>query len=833
MHELDVLFPPRWRASAAVVVEAGARRWTGQALWDAASRLAAWLPAGPVAVLSADPASTLPVLLGALAAGVPYAPLDPAWPPARLAAVAGVLRPAALLVDPAIPADDPRVAAVGVAPISLDSLEDLSERAGPAPAGGGPATVFFTSGSTGQPKGILGRPGAIAHFIAWEQALLGAGPGLRVSALAPPTFDASLRDALLPLSVGGTVCVPPDRGALADPARLAAWLAEARVEVVHTVPTVFRGLLALPDLDLPALRAVLLAGEALRPADAARFLARFGEGVALYNLYGPTETTMIKLCHRVTPADAEAESVPLGRPLPGATVQVLDPAGRPRPPGRPGEIVITTPHCALGYLGDADAGAFGVDADGTPTYRTGDLGVLRADGVLEFRGRRDHQVKLRGVRVELEEVEAALAGAPGVVEAAAGLRDAVDGEPRLVAWIVGSVSPGLWAHLEATLPAALWPARLVTLASLPRLLNGKIDRAALALPAVADALDATPPEGPLEARITLILQEILGTPVGARADFFRLGGDSLQALRAVWRLNEAFGVELPIDTLYQHRTVQALAPLLAAAAPVAGLAPTDAPTLTLTTLRRGEGAPALWLPPSYGFSLVYRDLAGRLPRRSLALDLRTGPTTMAALGAAAADRLREHGPPWTLIGWSFGGALAFEVARRLAPDGAGVDLVLLDSAAPGDPYDFASADPQLAALAIDRLGGLLGRPLTADAALFAGLTPDAMMAKVLDIAEENGVPVSPATRREAAAVMGTRAATMDAWRTWRPAPWPGRALVVRAADAEADWTAGWDAVITGGVERVTLAGDHRGLLAEPAASALVALLTARRAPQAT
>jgi amino acid adenylation domain-containing protein len=820
------LFPPALasRAPDARALDAGTRTKTYAELAAEVEALAARLGDGPVAVLTTDPWEAIPVLLACLATGATYAPLDPGWPPARLQAVAATLQPG--LVWAARDLDADRQRALGPAPRAFfNEIDALPIR---APGGRGRAsTVFFTSGSTGQPKGILGRPGAIAHFIHWEQALLGltgGAPGLRVSALAPCSFDASLRDALLPLSVGGTVCIPPSREVLADGAELAAWLAHARVEVVHTVPTVFRGLLTAGTVELPDLKAVLLAGEPLRPADAERFFARFGDRVALYNLYGPTETTMIKLCHRVRPDDIAAPSIPLGRPLPETEVFVVDGQLRPRPPGRPGEVLLRTPWCALGYLGDDAAtaarfvpGLLGDDSP-VPVYRTGDLGVMRADGLLEFRGRSDHQVKLRGVRIELEEIEAALASGPGVREAVAGLRDGPDAEPRLVAWVTGEVGPALHHHLRAVLPTALLPSRIVVVATLPRLLNGKVDRSALQLP--LEAGPGVEPEGPTETRIVLILQEILATSVGVTDDFFALGGDSLQSLRAVWRLNEAFGVELPIDALYLHRTARALASQLDRVHPATTRSP-----FALRTLRRGSGPPLLWLPPSYGLSFPYRPLADRLPRPSLALDLTLpAPCPIEALGAAAAMLLRPHGPPWTLVGWSFGGVLAFEAARHLDPTGEHTTLVLLDSAAPTEPFDFTAGDPQLAALAAERLGRLLGRPLTLDPAGLRGLTPDEMLAKVLDLAEENGVTLTPAIRREAAGLMATRQATMASWRLYHPAPWPGAAHVVRSASAEHDWTARWPRFVTGALHRTTVPGDHQSMLEGPGQSVLVDLL---------
>ena len=821
------------RASgSAVALDAGQRQRTYAELEAEVGALAGWLAgcAGPVAVLASDPWWTIPALLAALAAGVPYAPLDPSWPTRRLEAVLTELQPGAVLVAPGLATHDALL--VGLERADLSEINDLAPRAAVARAPGAPTTVFFTSGSTGQPKGILGRPGAIEHFLAWERDLLHAGPGLRVSALAPPSFDAALRDALLPLSVGGTVCLPPDRTVVADGARLAAWLAAARVQVVHTVPTVFRGVLQQPSVHLPDLQAVLLAGEVLRPADAARFFAHFGDRVALYNLYGPTETTMIKLCHRVTPADLAEPSIPLGTPLPDTEVFVLDAAGRARPADRVGEIALRTPWCALGYLGQPEATARAFVPDGLgdgspiPLYRTGDLGIRRADGALEFRGRRDHQVKLRGVRVELEEVEAAIAAAPGVAEAVTALRDGPDGEPRLVAWVVGAPTD-LLAHLAAALPPALHPSQVVLVASLPRLLNGKVDRAALALPPPrTEAVDA--PEGPIELRICSILKEILSTEVGATDDFFSLGGDSLHALRAVWRLNEALGIELPIDTLYHQRSVRALAPVveqtmaLASAQPALPAAPT---TFQSTVLRPGTPV-VFWLPPSYGISLPYRTLVPNLPGGAVALDLRTGATSLEALGAAACTLIRPHGPPWTLAGWSFGGVLAFEVARQLAADGHGVRLLLLDSAAPTEPFDFAAGDARLAALAARRLGELLGRPLHLDPAALAGLSPEDLMGRILDLAAEHGVPITPAIRREAATVMATRAATMAAWRRYHPPPWPGQALVVRSEDAEVDWTARWSHFITGPLTRVVVPGDHNGMLDQADPTPLIEALTA-------
>lgn len=829
-HEIDLLLlDAASRTPDAIAIDAEERSLTYAALAARVRRLSGWLRAdrahGRVAVLTGDPALAIPAMLAAIDAGWTYAPLDPGWPAARLAAVLDALRPDALLIDPAISAtyQAPRALTLGH---SLDALPDAPPARATNP---GASNIFFTSGTTGAPKGILGRPGAVAHYVGWEARLLNIAAGVRVSALAPTSFDASLRDACLPLSVGGAVCVPPDRGVFADGQRLAAWLQNARVNVIHTVPTVFRALLAHAP-TLPALSAVLLAGEPLRPSDVARHMAVFGDQVALYNLYGPTETTMTRLFHRLTEQDAAASSVPLGRPMDDAEVFIIDSAGRQRPAERPGEIVLRSPWSALGYLDrpDETARAFITDllGDGSPVpvYRTGDLGIQRADGVIEFRGRRDLQVKVRGVRVELEEVEAALCASPGVEAAAAALRDGPDGEPLLAAWIIGQTSAAaLHARLSATLPSAAVPSRLIITDALPRLINGKIDRAALRLPEVG-ASAGVAPAGPTEARIAAALADVMGLAVGATDDVFELGASSLQALQAVWRLNEAFGVELPIDLLYHARTVQALAHRVEAAQQAGAR---GAQVFELVELMSGDAPTVFWLPPAYGLTLAYRALAERLPGRAMAaLDMMT-PTTWSieALAAAAIQQLRAAQPrgPYWLIGWSFGGVLAFEVARQL---GAGevARLILLDSAAPGSAFDFGAGDPETAAQAARLVGHMFGLPLELDPDALRGQTPQAMCTALLDVAEAHGVPISAELRRQALTVVEVREASMAAWRRYAPSPWPGAAWIVRASGAEADWTAGWEALITGPITRRVVTGTHVGMLDEPHATAVIAAL---------
>lgn len=831
----DVLFRAAATRSESVAIDADARSLTWAELESRVCRLSGWLrglgACGRVAVLSGDPARAIPAMLGAMDAGWTYVPLDPGWPAARLLAVARAVAPDALLVDPAL-SDGVARALDGLAArrLGLDRLAELPAAAAARATAQGPSNIFFTSGTTGRPKGILGRPGAVAHYVRWEARLLGAGPGLRVSALAPTSFDASLRDACLPLSVGGTVCVPPDRGVFADGTRLAQWLAEARVQVVHTVPTVLRGLLAGAP-SLPALRAVLVAGEAVRPSDVARFEAVFGQEVALYNLYGPTETTMTRLVHRLGAGDAAASSVPLGVPMDDAEVFIVDSAGRERGVMRPGEIVLRSPWASLGYLDQPEetARAFVPDllGDGSPVpvYRTGDLGVRRADGLIEFRGRRDLQVKVRGVRVELEEVEAALGAALGVEAAAAGLRDGKDGEPMLVAWVVGAVeAAALRASLMATLPAAAVPSRVVVLDALPRLINGKVDRSALRLPDVRSS-EAVSPRGPVESTIAAVLEEVLRCSVGATDDLFELGISSLQAVQALWRLNEAFGAELPIDLLYHARTVEALAAHVAAGATASG------GEFEVAELARGEGPAVFWLPPAYGVTMAYRAIAEQLPgRASLGLELPRPLRTVdgqgagvEALATAAVRTIRARQPsgPVTLVGWSFGGVLAFEVARQLGEREV-ARLVILDSAAPGEAFDFGAGDAEMVAMTARRAGHMFGVHLPLEAAALHGLTPLAMCGRLLDVAAEHGIPVSAALRSQALTVVEVREASMAAWRRYAPRAWPGRAWVVRASGAEADWTGGWDRLIDGPITRRVVAGTHVGMLDEPYVGAVVA-----------
>ncbi len=583
-----------------IALEAGARRVSYRDLDHWTTELARVLrPAGPravVAVCAEDPLDWAAALLGVLKAGCVFAPLDLEQPPARLRAVLAQLAPRWIIGAPggagAVAArtgesgaarwarwchlDAARLAVLEEAPAPA-TTEELAGHAGERPAGardaGDPCYVFQTSGSTGVPKLIAGRYEAIGHFIRWETTLLGLQPGTRVSQLTAPHFDAYLRDILTPLACGGTVCIPPAAELRLDAAALAEWIDSREIHVVHCVPSLFH-LLASGDLHprmFARLRHLLLAGEPPLPADLARWFGVFGRRVRIFNLYGPSETTMTKLFHEVQPADLERRSIPIGKPMDGAAVLLVNRHGRICAPGTVGEILLRTPYSSLGYFAQPEltAAAFvrnpWSDDPADRVYPTGDFGRQLPDGAIELLGRRDQQVKIRGQRIEMGEIESALGEHPRVLAAAVVARQDGAGLPALCAFVVtpDELAPReLRDWLLARVPAALVPDRFVRLPELPLLRNGKVDRRALA----AADLSRTPgqprlaAQTPTQERLLEIWEEVIETrSAGIRDEFFAVGGHSLLATRLLLRVRQAFGVEVPLTTFFDRPTIEGLA----------------------------------------------------------------------------------------------------------------------------------------------------------------------------------------------------------------------------------------------------------------------------------
>jgi amino acid adenylation domain-containing protein len=480
-----------------------------------------------IAVLAQEGRWQVTALLGVLKAGCPFVCLDPNYPAPRLAQVLAEAAPRLVVADEAGVKRSPLAAVeaarrlpllildapAAVAPTGWEGAcrgTDLLNRCpSTAPAirvePEAAAYIVYTSGSTGRPKGIVQSHRSFCQFLAWQSRAFGIGPGQRVALWAAITYDAAYCEIFGCLCFGATLCLA-DESVRYEPRRLARWLRDEEVALFQTVPTFFRELLgALDPSDsdpLPALDFVLLAGEVLPPELAAVFRGRFGDRPRLFNLYGPSEAVLATWC----PVDEEPGGravVPIGRAIDGRQVLVLDPLGQPCPVGVPGEIHLRSRYLTAGYFRrpDETARSFVPDPLATawpdPIYRTGDLGRWRADGRLEFRGRRDQQVKLRGMRVELGEIEGALTRHPAVAESAVLLVDA-EGDQLLVACFVAhrAASPPaagdgpphhaellvseLRAFLRHLLPEHMVPVDWVELESLPRTRTGKLDRKALA-----------------------------------------------------------------------------------------------------------------------------------------------------------------------------------------------------------------------------------------------------------------------------------------------------------------------------------------------------------------
>jgi amino acid adenylation domain-containing protein len=655
------------RAPAAVAVEMDGEALSYGELESRANRLAWQLlelgvgPESAVGICLPRSLAMMVAVLGALKAGGAYVPLDPAYPPERLGWMVEDARLAALVTVAELAGRLPSRSAEQSRPVVLLDVSVLDRgTAGAGPGTARPAValsgdelayILYTSGSTGRPKGIAMPHRPLANLMGWQLAAIPAPRRtLQFSSLG---FDVSCQEMFATWGAGGTL-VLVDEETRRDAPALVRLLASRRVERL-LLPFVALQQLAeaarfagLPD----ALREVITAGEQLRASGPIVDLFRRLPGCRLENQYGPTETHIATAFRLAEDPLRWAALPPIGRPLANLRnwVRAADPAAAPAslaPIGVPGELMIGGAGLARGYLGRPDLTAerflpdpFG--APGTRLYRSGDLARLLPDGAIEFLGRRDHQVKVRGFRVEPGEIEAVLGAHPGVREAVVVSQVHSGGDARLVAYAVprGESAPPLaelTAHLKASLPDYMVPASIVLLPALPVNPNGKVDRKALpAPPALHPGSEAiASPRTPVEELVGEIWADLLGLPrVGIHDNFFALGGHSLLATRMIARLRQAFGVEVPLRALFTRPTVAGLAAALAEARgagrggepPLVRVALPGTPQpLSYSQLRfwlrRGEGRGASNIPLGLRFS---------------------GPLDAAVLAASLAEIVRRH-----------------------------------------------------------------------------------------------------------------------------------------------------------------------------------------------
>lgn len=585
--------------------------------------LAAGVGAGQaVGVLCERGTGLVAALLGVLKAGAAYVPLDPAYPADRITAMLAAAGARVVLAD----ADLADRAAAGGTVLAVDDDGDCPDHRPAVPVGPGDLVyVIFTSGSTGQPKGVTVEHGQLVGYLRGALGRMGGGHGsyALVSTIAA---DLGLTNVFGALITGATLHVV-DRETATDPAALGAYLAERPVDVLKCVPSHLEMLAAHGDLAalLPR-RLLLVAGEPC-PWDLVHRIRAISPDLAVHNSYGPTETTVAVFMCDVGDvlADRRHGVVPLGRPLPGVVCHVAGPDGRPLPAGMPGELWIGGPSVARGYAGRDDLTAERFVPDPfDPTgrcYRTGDRVQVMPDGEVRFLGRLDDQVKVRGFRIELGEVAAALRAAPGVAEAAV-LPVGEAHQRRLVAWVApdGVDVAAVRAALRARLPEYMLPSALVALPALPLTPNGKVDRAALPAPDTALGGDGGPPQTVHEQLVAQVWQAILGVDgVGRDDDFFALGGDSFQAVRAVRDIDPGLRV---ID-LFTASTVRDLGAFLDARSGGAGSAALlhrlggpargAVADLTVVCVPYGGGSAAAYRPLAEALGPRVTTLAAELP----------------------------------------------------------------------------------------------------------------------------------------------------------------------------------------------------------------------------
>ncbi|HVZ39811.1 MAG TPA: amino acid adenylation domain-containing protein [Candidatus Kapabacteria bacterium] len=552
-------------------------------------------PATPVALLLNDRVENIVALLAVLKAGGIFVALDAGHPAAWNRHIVRDVEARYMIADTAALRCFGEPAAANLNSCLVLDLEESTEArrlfgdgslgrdrmasSGSMSAGlelppDAPAYIAYTSGSTGRPKGIVHTHANLVQFVDWQRRAFAIDGSKRMAQFAAITFDVAYCEIFGALCFGATLCLA-DGDVRLDRDRFLAWLQRERISVLQAVPSVLRRMFEeLDPAAMPAdLESILSVGEVLPVTFAASFTERFPDGPRLYNVYGPTESVAATMypVERLRPGQ---KSVPIGMPIDGREILILDRQGELYPIGVEGEIHIRSRYLALGYHGQLEETrarflhSLPADDSNIPVYRTGDIGRWLHDGTIEFRGRRDNQLKLRGVRIQLEQIEHVAAAQEGVVDCIAVLREVAPADERLVLCVEAAPvldRTALRRALRAALPAAMLPSIIQRVDRLPRLPNGKIDRHRLP-PVVADDVaegSGAPPLTPVETAVADLWRALLEIEyVGRHDHFFDLGGHSLLAAQAVNRVRQHFGVDLRLSDFLKEPTVEHLSRLV-------------------------------------------------------------------------------------------------------------------------------------------------------------------------------------------------------------------------------------------------------------------------------
>ncbi|HXH41831.1 MAG TPA: amino acid adenylation domain-containing protein [Thermoanaerobaculia bacterium] len=846
------------RNAAKTAVVCGEERLTYRQLSERSHDLALYLqsqgvePDRLVGVCMERSLDMVVALFGILEAGGAYVPLDPDYPDERLAHMVRDSGAGIVLTQEALREHLATLVAADTQLIALDGQwPEISERVNVLKAASVAlrqevephhlAYVIYTSGSTGRPKGVMNEHRGVVNRLLWMQDAYGLGEEEAVLQKTPFSFDVSVWEFFWTLSTGATLVMARPEGHK-DPAYLVDTIRRHGITTLHFVPPMLQVFLEHEEArQCVSLKRVVCSGEALPSALVRRFAERLPHAV-LYNLYGPTEAA-VDVTAWTCPATDIPNAIPIGRPIANTQIYILDRHGAPVPVGVAGELHIAGVQVARGYLNRPELTAerfviapFAADA-GARMYKTGDLARWLDDGTIEYLGRMDTQVKLRGFRIELGEIEAQLNQHFGIQDAVV-IAQGEGAIKQLIAFyrakettvdeIVELPNEELREHLLRTLPSYMVPAALISLEAIPLSPNGKVDRRALARIDVTMASERgyVAPRNETEQRLVAIWAEVLNRApesIGVHDNFFELGGHSLSAVQLMAKVNRHFKQMLPLAVLFTAPDVAALAKLISSE---------KAPSFDILVpiQPHGDAPPVFAVPGAGGNVLSLRPLGQSLgdqqplfALQAVGLDGKTPPldsVEQTAQANIAALKTVQPSGPYRLVGHSYGGVVAYEMARILLEQGEEISsLILVDSLAPsvmrGNPVHDEVGDLVEACQAVADLNGA---KLEIDLEKLRRSTLEERVRYLVGLLNDRGLEINS---EQLTAFYRVYQTNMLCYRAYTPSLLPRtidvslyRATQVRSDRQNLPRDYGWDELLPSPIRASDVQADHFSILAK-------------------